>query len=76
VKPQRIVASLLAILAVGAAAFFTVTAFAMLLGSLGDERVARVLHWVGGGIAIVLLVDLILLVVAVGIRSLTDGPEE
>ncbi len=67
---SRTIAGLLAGCALLTVAFSVVMAFALLFGALQDAEVARVLRWVGGGCALLLVINLVLLTVAVAIRSL------
>lgn len=58
------------------------TAFAVVMGSYalfvaaGDQAAATVTRWVGGTLAMLLVLDLTLLVAVLGIRQLAEAEEE
>jgi len=77
VVPPRIVLLLTGLALVLFLTVAVVLVVAAVLGAMGDEVGRRVLHWVALGCGIPLAVDLICLVMALGVNSLseTEPPE-
>jgi hypothetical protein len=70
---QRAIAVVLAALLFTTIGFCVVMGFSLLIGSLGDVLVARVLRWVGGGLAISGLVEVLSLVVLLSLRTIHEN---
>lgn len=72
----RILWLLIAGAAVLPIAICVILAVAALLGEMGEPPEASPLKWVALGVGILWVVDLICLVLAQGLNSLTDGDED
>ncbi len=57
-------------------AFSLLLAVSMLVAALGDALGATVLRWVACGCGILLAIDLVLLVVALGLKAIDEGPRD
>lgn len=57
-------------------AVFVIGALAWLLGAMGDAAGRSVLGWIAGGLGVLTVIDLVLLVAALCVRSLEEGPDE
>ncbi len=67
----RLIVVLLAMLLFTGVAFAVTIGFALLIGALGDRLVAEVLRWVGGGLGIAAMVELVSLVVVLAWERVT-----
>jgi len=72
IVPPRIVLLLTGLALVLLLTVGVVLAVAAVLGAMGDEPGSRVVRWVALGCGIPLIVDLICLLLALGINSLSD----
>jgi hypothetical protein len=75
VIPRRYLASLVLALPVLVVTFAVLAGASFLTAGLGDAPGARGLRWVAGGALIVLVVDAILLLAALGIRAVENEDE-
>jgi len=57
-------------------AFSLLLAVSMLVAALGDALGATVLRWVACGCGILLAIDLVLLVVALGLKAIDECPRD
>ena len=76
---NKVVATLLAALAVLTVTCAVLMGFQVLLSSLRDTVAARVLQWIGLGCLVLLIADLLLLVGALSVRVLEQdrhGPND
>lgn len=71
---RRVIMVMVAGFAILGVGFALLLAVAALVDALGDAQGAQVLRWVGCGCGILLAMDLILLIVALGLRAIDDGP--
>lgn len=77
---RRALVGLLCALLFTVLGFFVVMGFSLLIDSLGDALVGRVLRWVGGALGVLSVVEFLVLLVVVAVRLLlgdqspTDGP--
>ena len=71
---RRLITVLVAGFASLGVAFSLLLASSMLVAGLGDPLGATVLRWVAFGCGILVAIDLILLVVALGLKAIEDGP--
>jgi len=75
ILPPRMFLVLAAVALVLVISIAVVLGFGALLGAMGDQIGSLVLRWVGAGLGIVFVVDLICLVLALAIRAAANGEE-
>lgn len=71
---RRVITVLVAGFATIGVAFALLMAASMLAAALGDALGARVLAWVATGCGLLLAIDLVLLVVALGLNAIDQAP--
>ncbi len=71
---RRLLTILIAAFACLAVAFALLLSMSALVDALGDELGATVLRWVACGCGLLVAVDLILLLVALGLNAIYDPP--
>lgn len=70
--PRRALSVLVGSLAILVVAFAVVTAFHLLVQALGDTAAARTLLWASVACLLLLCTNLLLLVIALGLRAIRD----
>ncbi len=73
---RRVVTILIAGFAILGVAFSLLMAVSMLVAALGDVLGATVLRWVACGCGILLALDMVLLLVALGLKAIDEGPRQ
>lgn len=76
VIPQRVFIALVGGLAILVVAFAVLMGFYALIGALGDAPAARALLWAATSCLILLVMDLVLLVGALGVQTLQQNDED
>jgi len=71
-----VVTILIAGFAILGVAFSLLMAVSMLVAALGDVLGATVLRWVACGCGILLALDMVLLLVALGLKAIDEGPRQ